>query len=66
MPTALEWLALEASQPAYSTPHDAGGVALNSMSATSEAPLFKSNVPPEMLLLVGPVLPEQVALSWLK
>ena len=63
MPTALVCVALDASHPAYSTPQAAGGVELSSMRATSEAPSATSKVPPEMLLLVGPVLPEQVALS---
>ena len=66
MPVALSGVAPEASQPAYSTSQLLGGVLLNSISATSEPPSATNSDPPEMLLSVGPVLPEHVLLSWLK
>ena len=66
MPTAEVGPVPLASHPAYSTLKLAGGVLLSSMSATSLEPLLTSRVPPETLWLVGPVLPEQVLLSWLK
>ena len=66
MPTVLEGVTPEASQPAYCTLKPAGGVWLNSIKATSDWPLLTSKVPPLMLWLVGPLLPVQVADSWLK
>ena len=66
MPVALSGVSPEASQPAYSTSQLLGGVLLNSINATSAPPSATNSAPPEMLLLVGPVLPEQVLLSWLK
>lgn len=63
---AFSGVAPEASHPAYSTSHEAGGALLNSMSATSAPPSATNRFPPEMLMEVGPELPEHVLLSWLK
>ena len=65
----FQWRSLAwrlASHPAYSTSQLLGGVLLNSMSATSALPSATNSALPEMLLLVGLVLPEQVLRSWLK
>ena len=49
IPVAFKGVLPEASQPAYCTLNDAGGISLSSISAKSDAPSLTSRLPPDML-----------------